>query len=57
MFDLISKTINMLLENQFAVLWQNNAFNEALNLVISLEQCELPTVKMLTWFLEFILVN
>lgn len=57
MHETKANTINQEIESLFFVLWQNNAFNEALNLLISLDSDEVPTSAALVAMLKFLMDN
>lgn len=53
MQETIPNTMDLEVECQFTVLWNNNAFYEALNLIISLDYDEMPSKKILVSLFKF----
>lgn len=51
------KLVDQEVESQFFVFWQNNATNEALNILISLSNDELPTERIFLTLFEFIMMG
>ncbi len=49
------KPLSAELESVFFIMWQNNAYNEGLNLIVSLNNNERPSIAVLTVLLKFLM--